>query len=129
MYYLERICLTLIIKNVEKNEKLRKYLDHYDAEIYTSYTDEDNCSFHIYRENTADGYEVFIAKYKADNYINVMDDLHYYEHDLAKIVIEKAQEGETVYVDEDLWNDVYMEDDFADLYDEESEEWEEEDEE
>ena len=126
MYYLERICLTLIIKNVEKNEKLRKYLDHYDAEIYTSYTDEDNCSFHIYRENTADGYEVFIAKYKADNYINVMDDLHYYEHDLAKIVIEKVQEGETVYVDEDLWNDVYMEDDFVDLYDEESEEWEDE---
>ena len=58
---------------MEKNEKLRRYLDHYDAEIYTSYTDEDNCSFHIYRENTADGYEVFIAKYKADNYINVIE--------------------------------------------------------
>ena len=110
---------------MEKNEKLRKYLDHYDAEIYTSYTDEDNCSFHIYREETADGHEVFIAKYYSDSNINIMDDLYYYEHDLAQIVIEKVQEGETVYVDEDLWNDVYMEDDFADLYDEESEEWEE----
>ena len=55
-----------------------------------------------------------------------MDDLHYYEHDLAQIVIEKVQEGETVYVDEYLWNDVYMEDDFVDLYDEESGEWEDE---
>jgi len=111
---------------MENNEKLKKYLDHYDAMIYTSYTDEDNCSFHVYRENTADGYEVFIAKYKADNNINVMDDLHYYEHDLNQIVIEKVQEGETVYVDDDLWSDVYMEDDFADLYDEESGEWEDE---
>ena len=112
---------------MENNEKLRKYLDHYDAELYTSYTDEDNCSFHIYREDTADGHEVFIAKYKSDNTINIMDDLHYYEHDLGKIVIEKVQEGETVYVDENLWHDLYMEDEFVDLYDEESEEWEDED--
>ena len=113
---------------MEKNEKLRKYLDHYDAELYTSYTDEDNCSFHIYRENTADGHEVFIAKYYSDSNINIMDDLYYYEHDLNSVIIEKVQEGETVYVDEDLWNDLYMEDEFAELYEEESEEWEEDEE-
>ena len=113
---------------MEKNEKLRKYLDHYDAEIYTSYTDEDNCSFHIYREETADGHEVFIAKYYSDSNINIMDDLYYYEHDLNSVIIEKVQEGETVYVDENLWSDLYMEDEFADLYDEELEEWEEDEE-
>jgi len=113
---------------MEKNEKVRKYLDHYDAELYTSYTDEDNCSFHIYRENTADGHEVFIAKYYSDSNINIMDDLYYYEHDLNSVIIEKVQEGETVYVDEDLWNDLYMEDEFAELYEEESEEWEEDEE-
>jgi hypothetical protein len=106
--------------------KVRKYLDHYDAELYTSYTDEGNCSFHVYREDTADGYEVFIAKYKSDNNINVMDDLYYYEHDLNSVIIEKVQEGETVYVDEDLWNDLYMEDEFVELYEEESGEWEDE---
>ena len=113
---------------MEKNEKVRKYLDHYDAELYTSYTDEDNCSFHIYREETADGHEVFIAKYYSDSNINIMDDLYYYEHDLNSVIIEKVQEGETVYVDEDLWNDLYMEDEFAELYEEESEEWEEDEE-
>ena len=71
------------------DNKVRKYLDHYEAELYTSYTDEGNCSFHIYREDTADGYEVFIAKYKADNNINIMDDVYYYQHDLTNIVIEK----------------------------------------
>jgi len=113
---------------MENNEKLRKYLDHYDAELYTSYTDEDNCSFHIYREETADGHEVFIAKYYSDSNINIMDDLYYYEHDLNSVIIEKVQEGETVYVDENLWSDLYMEDEFADLYDEELEEWEEDEE-
>jgi len=108
------------------DNRVKKYLDHYDAMIYTSYTDEDNCSFHIYREDTADGHEVFIAKYKSDNNINIMDDLYYYEHDLNSVIIEKVQEGETVYVDENLWHDLYMEDEFADLYDQESEEWEEE---
>ena len=104
--------------------KVRKYLDHYEAELYTSYTDEDNCSFKIYREDTADGQEVFVAKYAGDKYINIMDDVYYYEHDLNKVIIEKIQEGETVYVDEDIFSDNYMEDEIAAYYDEESEEWE-----
>ena len=110
------------------DNKVRKYLDHYDAEVYTSYTDEDNCSFHVYREDTADGYEVFIAKYKSDNNINIMDDVYYYQHDLTNIVIEKIQEGETVYVDDDIWNDNYMGDEIIAYYEEESQEWEDEDE-
>ena len=107
--------------------KVRKYLDHYDAEIYTSYTDEDNCSFKVYREDTADGHEVFIAKYSSDKYINIIDDVYYYQHDLTKLVIEKIQEGETVYVDDDILNDNYMEDEIIAHYEEESEEWEDED--
>ena len=109
---------------MDNNKKLRAYLDHYDAELYTSYTDDGNCSFHVYREDTADGYEVFVAKYSSDKYINIIDDVHYYEHGLTDIVMEKVQEGETVYVDEDIWCNNYMEEAFADLYDEESEEWE-----
>jgi len=107
---------------MESNEKLKKYLDHYDAEVYTSYTDDGNCSFHIYREDTADGYEVFIAKYKDDS-VNIMDDLYYYEHDLNKVIIDKVHDGETIYVDDDLWNDLYMEDEFVELYEEEYEDW------
>ena len=52
-----------------------------------------------------------------------MDDLHYYTNDLFNVVLEKVQEGETIYVDDDIWNDMYMEDEFADLYDKESEDW------
>jgi len=105
--------------------RVRLYLDHYEAELYTSYTDESNCSFHVYRENTADGYEVYIAKYKNDSDIIIQDNVHYYEHDLVQIIIEKVQEGETVYVDDDLWSDLYMEDEFVELYEDEHEDWEE----
>ena len=104
---------------MENNEKLTKYLDHYDAQIYTSYTDEDNCSFHVYREDTADGYEVFIAKYKSDTSIDIQNDLHYYAHTLDDVIVAAVNDGETVYVDDDLWNDHYLEDHFADLYDRE----------
>jgi len=109
---------------MDSNDKLKRYLEHYDAMVYTSYTDENNCSFHVYREDTADGYEVFIAKYTGDNHVNIMDDVYYYSNDMFSIILEKVHEGETIYVDEDLWYDNYMEDEFADLYDEKSEEWE-----
>ena len=111
---------------MEKNEKLKKYLDHYDAQIYTSYTDEDNCSFHVYREDTADGYEVFIAKYKSDSTVNIMDDVYFYQTDLLNTIVEKIHDGETIYVDDDIWNDNYMEDDIADMYDQDKDDWNDE---
>ena len=111
---------------MEKNEKLKKYLDHYNAQIYTSYTDEDNCSFHVYREDTADGYEVFIAKYKSDSTINIMDDVYVYQTDLLNTIVDKIHDGETIYVDDDIWNDNYMEDDIADMYDQDKDDWEDE---
>ena len=109
---------------MDSSQKLEKYLEHHDATIYTSYTDDNNCSFHVYREDTADGHEVFIAKYTGDSHVNIMDDVHYYSNDLFNIILEKIHEGETIYVDEDLWYDNYMEDEVADKYDEESDEWE-----
>ena len=108
------------------DNKVRKYLDHYDAEVYTSYTDEDNCSFHVYREDTADGYEVFIAKYKSDSTINIMDDVYVYQTDLLNTIVDKIHDGETIYVDDDIWNDNYMEDDIADMYDQDKDDWEDE---
>ena len=74
------------------------------------------------REETTDGYEVFVAKYATDKNTYVNRDIHYYDHQFSDLVVEKLQDGESVYIDDDLFVDCYIEDAMADLYDE----WQEE---
>ena len=76
---------------MDNDKKMIAYLEHLDTNLYTNYTDQDNASFWIYREETVDGYEVFVAKYKEDKHINIMDDVYYYQHDLSNIIIEKTK--------------------------------------
>lgn len=56
-------------------------------------TDEwtDRADFYIYRETTADGYEVFIA---TDNErdINISENVFYYDSDLSDVLEEKIRE-------------------------------------
>ena len=49
---------------MDNDKKMKAYLEHLDTKVYTNYNDQDNASFWIYREETVDGYEVFVAKYK-----------------------------------------------------------------
>ena len=49
---------------MDNDKKMIAYLNHLDTNLYTNYTDQENASFQIYREETADGYEVFVAKYR-----------------------------------------------------------------
>ena len=110
---------------MNKEDKLKAYLDEYGSEILTSYSDQDKSSFEIYRENTADGYEVFVAKYSGNNGVYIPDDVHYYENDLEQVIIETIHNGESIYIDEDLFDDLYIEDTIADMYDKWQQELEE----
>ena len=107
-------------------EKAEKYLNHLGTKCITDYKDQDNASYQIYREETADGYEVFVAKLTKDKKISICDDVHYYDHEFVDLVVEKLQDGESVYIDDDLFADCYIEDAMADLYDEWQEELEDE---
>ena len=106
--------------NIE--DKMNAYLDEKGSEVFTSYTDQGNASFDVYRETTADGYEVFIAKYAEENRISIGEHVYYYEHDLGNIILEKIDEGNSLYIDQDLFDDLYIEEALSDLYDE----WQEE---
>jgi len=57
--------------------------------------------FVIYQEDTADGYEVWIA-HEPNNHIDVSSDVHYYEHNLSDVLMEAMQEThiDTIYVDD-----------------------------
>tara|TARA_B110000014_G_C20118012_1_gene591184 strand:- start:2340 stop:2687 length:348 start_codon:yes stop_codon:yes gene_type:complete len=106
--------------NIE--DKMKAYLDEKGSEVFTSYTDQGNASFDVYRETTADGYEVFVAKHTEDRDISIGDHVYYYEHDLEDVILEKIDEGNSLYVDQDLFDELYIEELLADLYDE----WQEE---
>jgi len=57
--------------------------------------------FVIYQEDTADGYEVWIA-HEPNNHIDVSSDVHYYEYNLSDVLMEAMQEThiDTIYVDD-----------------------------
>ena len=114
---------------MDNDKKMIAYLEHMDTNLYTNYMDQENASFQVYREETADGYEVFVAKYATDKNTYVNRDIHYYDMQFCDLVVEKLQEGESVYVDDDLFVDCYIEDRLADEYDEWQEELEDEKEE
>ena len=114
---------------MDNDKKMKAYLEELGVNLYTNYTDQENASFQIYREETTDGYEVFVAKYATDKNTYVNRDIHYYDMQLCELVVEKLQEGESVYVDDDIFEDCYIEDRLADEYDEWQEELEDEKEE
>lgn len=107
---------------MNNDKKMKAYLDERGAEVWTSYNDSGNASYEIYRETTSDGYEVFVAKHTEEKGISICEHVYYYPHDLEELIIEKLEEGEALYVDEDLFDDLYIEEKLADLYDE----WQEE---
>ena len=106
--------------NIE--DKMKAYLDEKGSEVFTSYSDQGNASFDVYRETTADGYEVFVAKHTEEENISIYDHVYYYPSDLEEVILEKVEEGESLYIDNDLFEDLYIEQRLADLYDE----WQEE---
>ena len=106
--------------NIE--DKMKAYLDEKGSEVFTSYSDQGNASFDVYRETTADGYEVFVAKHTEEENISIYDHVYYYTSDLEEVILEKVEEGEYLYIDNDLFEDLYIEERLADLYDE----WQEE---
>jgi len=102
---------------MDNNKKMQLFLDHHGAELFTDYSSQDDASYEIYREQTVDGHEVFIAKHTDENTLYVSEHIYYYTHDLEELCVEWLIEGEAVYLDEDLFEDLYMEDRLADEYD------------
>lgn len=107
----------MVKKERSNEEKAKLFLENKESVIYTNNKDQCECDFVVYREETADGYEIFVAKHQNVEHIYPMEHIHYYDHELCDIIIEHVNEGESVYVDEDIYDDIYLEDKLADEYD------------
>ena len=89
-------------------------LDYLSTEIVDEF---DKGDFKVYSESTADGYEVYVATHDDQN-VNIQDDVYYYDSDLTDVIMEKLYYRYSVYIDEYLYDDIYMDDKFEEYFNE-----------
>ena len=73
--------------------------------------------FKVYSETTADGYEVYVATHDDKN-VNIQDDVYYYDSDLTDVIMEQLEDHYSVYIDQYLYDDIYMDDKFEEYFNE-----------
>ena len=90
-------------------------LDYLDTTMYHDMNDWDKADVKVYTESTADGYELFVVTFDDQN-PSINEDVHYYDSDVADRVMENLEQGYSVYIDEYLYDDVYLDDSFEEYF-------------
>lgn len=90
--------------------------NHVSISISTSLDDWSNVDCRVYSETTADGYDLYVVTQQKDTPI-ICEDCYQYDHDIADAVREEIRYGaETFYIDEDIYNDCYIEDMLIEMF-------------
>tara|TARA_R100001463_G_scaffold66648_2_gene120254 strand:+ start:203 stop:652 length:450 start_codon:yes stop_codon:yes gene_type:complete len=85
--------------DIEHDEALKAIQDHFEFELVDNWNGTPDYS--IYTENTADGYEVWVATSGDGRNVCICEDVHYYENDLADKLVEAMTDyNEQIYVDD-----------------------------
>ena len=101
-------------EDVSHDEALEAIQDHYEFKLVDDWNKTPD--FSIYTETTADNYEVWVATYGDGSKVNIGEDVHYYENDLAEKLAEAMTDyNEVIYVD-DL-DSYYVQDAVTEVYD------------
>ena len=90
-------------------------LGYLDTIMYHDMNDWDKADVKAYTESTADGYELFIVTMDDQN-PSINEDVHYYDSDVAEQVMEHLEQGYSVYIDEYLYDDIYLDDSFEEYF-------------
>ena len=78
----------------------------------------DGADVYCYQESTADGYEVWVLTHDYRD-VNVSENVYYYDHDIADELFEMIMQCGadcTLNIDEDTWNDLYMDDQMLEYF-------------
>ena len=78
-------------------------------------TNWDGMDYQCYTESTKDGYEVYVLKPTKDE-MDIQEHVHYYDSDLADDLFELILERCTVFIDQYLWDDIYMDDKYEEYW-------------
>ena len=100
-----------------KDERMVELVkNHVDISISHNLDDWSNVDCRVYSESTADGYDLFVVTQNLNHPI-ICEDCYQYDHDLADAVREEIRYGaNTFYIDQDLYNDCYMEDMLIEMF-------------
>ena len=90
-------------------------LEYLDTSMYHDMNDWDKADVKAYTESTADGYELFVVTFDDQN-PSINEDVHYYDSDVAEQVMENLEQGYSVYIDEYLYDDIYLDDSFEEYF-------------
>ena len=94
-------------------------LRYLNCEVKTDINSFDICEMQCYSESTADGYDVYVLKYTKDD-ISVTENVYYYDHGIAEEIVRCMDEDkiDSIYVDDYLYEDLYLEDAFEEYFSE-----------
>ncbi len=90
-------------------------LDYLDTTMYHDMNDWEKADVKVYSETTADGYELFVLSFDVQN-LNISEDVHYYDSDVADSVMANLEQGYSVYIDEYFYDDIYLDDSFEEYF-------------
>ena len=69
----------------DEDADYKKLCKHYDLEIIEQW--HHRADYFMYTESTADGYEVYVATEHPNGDVNINEDVHYYDSDLAEVLM------------------------------------------
>ena len=84
----------------DEDEDYKKLCKHYEVELIEQW--HQRADYFMYTETTADGYEVWVATENPNGDVNINEDVHYYENDLAEVLMEWIRYGDAVIYVEDI---------------------------
>ena len=94
-------------------ELVKKYME---LDFSTDYSDFDNVDCNVYNESTADGYDVYVVTNDTRS-VSICEDVYYYGHDIQTAVREQIRYGDkTFFIDEDVYEDAYIDDMLCELF-------------
>ena len=90
--------------------------DHLGLSISHDIDDFDNVDCSIYNESSADGYDLYVCTNDTRN-VSICENVYYYDHDIADAFEQQVRWGDrTFYIEQDIYEDCYMEDKLIELF-------------
>jgi len=90
--------------------------DHLGLSISHDIADFDNVDCHLYNESSADGYDLWICT-NDTRHVSICENVYYYDHDMTDAFEQQVRWGDrTFYIDQDIYDDCYIDDKLVELF-------------